>query len=83
MKNSIALIIAIASSFLEVGCCTQHHAADTQWEYKSANIASRPIAGGPLTHQEREGFLNSLGKEGWVLIQSNENGVYLFKRAKK
>jgi len=81
-RNLTPLLIAIASSFLLVGCCTQRHATATQWEYKAASMPPRPT-GGPYTHQDREAFLNSLGEEGWVLIMRDENGVYFFKRAKK
>jgi hypothetical protein len=81
-RNLTSLLIAIASSSLLIGCCTthqccaQHNAIATEWEYKIASP-------GPGNASYQEKFLNDVGKDGWVLVQKDDRGRYIFKRAKK
>ncbi len=81
MKKSIALVFAASTIFL-AGCCTTHHI--TQWEYKT--LTGYNIESGT--------GLNSLGKDGWILVgyafvpkgQTQTGGDeyrYVFKRPMK
>ena len=56
MKKPIALILG-ASILLLAGCCSTHKRS--QWEYKNLTV----VASDP----DRNGWLNRLGKEGWVV----------------
>jgi hypothetical protein len=74
MKNNLAYLLSITTStFLLAGCCTGRHT--TQWEYKIAP-ADNYRAEAPET------FLNALGKDGWILVEKDSSGSYIFKRAK-
>jgi hypothetical protein len=79
MKTILKYVVAIiTSSFLLTGCCTSHHA--TQWEYKSAY----PDNNGAIPRYKMiDPFLNDLAKDGWILVQEDHNGIFIFKRAKK
>ena len=80
MKKNVALIFAVSTLFL-AGCCTTHNA--TKWEYK---VAQAPSYFGHTNQEIREiqqTFLNDLGKEGWVLINENEQGTFYLKRPVK
>ena len=74
MKKSIAVIIAASTLFL-AGCCTTPHA--TRWEYTVVE------PGNPYTNQGEVTFLNEKSKEGWVFVQKDANGKYIFKRPSK
>ncbi len=56
MKNSIALVLA-ASTLLLAACCSAYKVS--HWEYKNLTV----VASDP----DQNGWLNRLGKEGWVL----------------
>jgi len=71
MKNNLAYLLT--STLLLAGCCTGRHT--TQWEYKIAP-ADNYRADAPET------FLNALGKDGWILVEKDSSGSYIFKRAK-
>jgi hypothetical protein len=71
--KSILLLIAVG--FLFIGCATQQHASE-RWEYKVASP-------GPGGTSFEEKFLNDAGQDGWVLVQRDERGRYIFKRPKK
>ena len=67
----------LAAAFLLAGCCTGRHA--TQWEYKVA----RPRPHNPNTQTDvPQSFLNDLAKDGWIFVQTDANGLYIFKRTK-
>jgi hypothetical protein len=72
-----SLILTAGSSLLLAGCCTADHF--TKWEYK---VAAPPTttAGGQAWAEERQSFLNDLGKDGWVLVYETGGGVYYLKR---
>ena len=72
----IASIILAAGALL-TGCCTGGH--PKQWEYKTAY----PPPHTPKQTQVVDSFLNGLAKEGWVLVQREPEGSYIFKRPKK
>jgi len=80
MKTSIALIFAVSALFL-AGCCTTHNAA--KWEYKVTQAPSYLGHTNEEIRQLQQTFLNDLGKEGWVLINENEQGTFYFKRPVK
>src|SRR5262245_36007886 len=70
---------------LSVGAATTTGSPSVaKWEYK---VASPPPGtfGGPNTgpaglRERQEGFLNELGKEGWVLVSQDEGRTFYFKR---
>ncbi len=85
MKSSLTpLLIAIATSFLLVGCCTTHqccsepNATAAQWEYRTVTVSN----------MEGVGKLNALASEGWSLVcfSRNEGGsntsTYILKKRK-
>ena len=67
----------LAAGALMTGCCTGGHA--TRWEYKTA-YAPPHLRESP---QVLDSFLNGLANEGWVLVQKEPEGPYIFKRLKK
>lgn len=88
MKSKLApLLIAITSSFLLVGCCTtkpccaQHKASGTKWEYKVAY--PDPTKPESSRSERQTVMLNDAAKEGWILVQKDADGGFIFKRAKK
>jgi len=70
-KNPTHLLLMLAMTLLLGGCSTSRRTA--QWEYKVAppdnNRAESP-----------ETFLNVMAKDGWILVQKDSNGSYIFKR---
>jgi hypothetical protein len=82
MKTNLARILAaIGSSFLLVGCCTQHNATAIQWEYKVVPIKGNANEAGP-GYSAIQALLNENAKDGWVFVQES-NGNFIFKRAMK
>ena len=75
LKYALAII---ATSFLLTGCCTSRYA--TQWEYK---VAYPEYKEGIPRSKIQEPFLNNLAKDGWILVQRDNDGGFIFKRAKK
>ena len=82
MNHSILVLMA-ASSLLLAGCCGVHHAGS--WEYKIAKTPQSPEEAkamiGPSL-ENREKYLNSLGRDGWVLV-SEDQGIFYLKRPKR
>jgi hypothetical protein len=75
MKQNLTPLLSItASTLLLAGCCTGRHA--TQWEYKIAPPDN-------FRAEAPEAFLNALGKAGWILVEKDDRGNYLFKRPKR
>ena len=72
-----SLIITAGSSLLLAGCCTAGHL--TKWEYKVAAIP-QTTAGGQAWAEERQSFLNGLGKDGWVLVCEKDGNLFYLKR---
>jgi len=78
MKKSIALIF-VAGTFILAGCSTMQHV--TKWEYKVADLPHQPSTASLQEWRDQEqGFLNNLGKDGWVLIHEDDGRVFYFKR---
>jgi hypothetical protein len=84
MKKCVASVLAASALFL-AGCCTTPHA--TRWEYRVARLhlprGQEPDAnqvGSPEAMREaQEALLNGLGKDGWVLVQT-DGRIFYFKR---
>ena len=57
-----------------------HHAS--QWEYKVAVTPVGPKGTRPTEAAQREKFLNELAKDGWVLVTTEGDYLYV-KRPKK
>lgn len=78
MKKYIILVFAASTLFL-AGCCTTPHSI--KWEYKVAAGPRLPGGAGPEELREaQQGFLNDLGKDGWVLINQTDGRVFYFTR---
>lgn len=81
MRKLTALTLLVSVGLL-AGCSSMHGTA-RQWEYK---VAQPPVATPPGTRpvglEQREQFLNQLGKEGWVLVAADGDLFYLKRPAK-
>jgi hypothetical protein len=77
-----SLLITLVSSLLLAGCCAQRHATAIQWEYKVA-YAHPTDPNATLRHETYESLLNESAKDGWVFVQKDSNGAFIFRRAKK
>jgi hypothetical protein len=62
------------------GCCGAHHA--THWEYKVAVTPVGPSGTRPTEAAQREHFLNELAKDGWVMVTTEGDYLYV-KRPKR
>jgi hypothetical protein len=87
--NLTPLLVAVASSFLLVGCCTTHTSQVAQWEYKvvaAPVVPNLEIQGGPIiwriNSEKRQKFLDGIAQEGWELVTIEGDTVYL-KRPKR
>jgi len=81
MKQDLqSLIVVVSASLLLAGCCTQYSAQ--QWEYKATTtpVGARGIT--PTTTAQKEAFLNELARDGWVLVDTDGESLYL-KRPRK
>lgn len=81
MKTKTFLILGLSSLLLS-GCSSMHHV--THWEYKiipSGNIDVNHTPP-PDWPAKQEALLDSLGKDGWILINES-NGYFYFRRPAK
>ena len=76
-----AFLTVIAGGFLLAGCCTHRHAHAIQWEYKVAYPPIPKERG--LKRPDEEAFINAVANDGWIFIQQDAGGDFIFKRAKK
>jgi hypothetical protein len=82
MKKLAALILAAGLLSL-AGCGTTHHATK-QWEYKVTRPPSPGPGPGMVTSENRQKFLDELGKDGWILVAvDDQTGLFYLKRPKK
>lgn len=81
MRKITAFAFVVTVGLL-TGCCGMHGKA-RQWEYK---VAETPLVTPPGTRpvgiQERERFLNQLGRDGWVLVAADADLFYLKRPAR-
>ena len=80
-RNLKSVLLVAASSLLLMGCCGTRHATQ-QWEYK---VAVTPIGSPgtlPTTPAQREKLLNELAQDGWVLVTTEGDSLYV-KRPKR
>jgi hypothetical protein len=75
-KPSLSFLFASTLVLALAGCATSSRS--TAWEYKVATVPG--IA--TQLPQTQEAFLNDLGKQGWILIQTDGYRCYL-KRPKE
>jgi hypothetical protein len=83
MKTQIKQSLVLGVSVLAMsGCTSMHHA--THWEYKivpsgNYSLNSTPPPDWPA---KQEAMLDSLGKDGWILV-TESNGYFYFRRPQK
>jgi hypothetical protein len=83
MKTRINQFLILAVSVLVLsGCSSMHHV--TRWEYKivpSGNYNANTLPP-PDWPAKQEAMLDSLGKDGWILV-TESNGYFYFRRPEK
>jgi hypothetical protein len=72
----------VASGLLLTGCCCTHPGHGGEWEYKVAVTPVGPAGTRPTDAAQREKFLNELAKDGWVLVTTEGDYLYV-KRPRK
>ena len=81
MKQTMA-VLAAASSMLLAGCCTMHHTG--RWEYKVTEVPQSAEEAKNMrapSYETRQNYLNSLGRDGWMLVTEDQGVLYLRRPA--
>lgn len=77
--NLRQLFIIGTTSLLLTGCYTAGHAK--LWEYKVAAPGNQYSAHSQSEIQQM--FLNDMGKDGWIFVQKDVDGDFIFRRLKR
>lgn len=83
MKTQISQLLTLGASVLVLsGCATAHRTA--HWEYKivpsgNYNVNSTPPPDWPV---KQEAMLDSLGRDGWILV-TESNGYFYLRRLER
>ena len=81
MKPKTLLILGLSSLVLS-GCSSVHHVK--HWEYKIVPSGNNNVnvAPPPDWQTKQEALLDSLGQDGWILINESNGYFYLRRPAK-
>jgi hypothetical protein len=83
MKTQIKRLLILGVSVLVLsGCSSVRHV--TRWEYKivpSGNFNANQLPP-PDWMKKQEALLDSLGKDGWILV-TESNGYFYFRRPER